>query len=169
MSKEQPQPPNPFGFTEHEKLYDQISDKRFRALLGDEATIVHKAGVDGNNYGEFMFVSLSRKAEGCCSSVTFWGMGYHEYRERWMTDHWRWYQANPLPQALAQKLTYEEVEELLKIRQEEIAPYANQTQTTQTERGKLFEMLADLTDDDGAIAEMDDLGDLWGGLSDEIG
>ena len=37
-------------------------------------------------------------------------------------------------------------------------------QDTQSERGKLFEILADLTDDDGALAEMEDLESLDGWL-----
>lgn len=63
-SKEQPQPPNPFGLTEHEKLWDQVSDERLRALIEDPATTIHKLDVDANNYGEFVFVTLSREEEG---------------------------------------------------------------------------------------------------------
>ena len=38
---------------------------------------------------------------------------------------------------------------------------------TQTERGNLFEILADLTDEEGALAEMEDLGALKGWITDE--
>ncbi len=46
---------------------------------------------------------------------------------------------------------------LLKQRQEEIAPEIRLD--TQSERGRLFEQLADLTDDDAAYSEMEDFGD----------
>jgi hypothetical protein len=41
---------------------------------------------------------------------------------------------------------------------EEISPHISDK--TQTNRGQLFEMLADLTDEDGALAEIQDLGHL---------
>lgn len=43
----------------------------------------------------------------------------------------------------------------VEARKNEILPYAEKA--TQSEAGHLFEMIADLTDDDGAIAEFDDL------------
>jgi hypothetical protein len=152
-SKEQPQPPNPFGLTENEQLWDQVSDERLRALIEDPATIIHKLDVDANNYGEFVFVTLSREADGQRHLLTFWGMGYHESRERWITKHWNWYRANPFPDTLKQQMLLEEAQELLEQRRTEIAPYLSDD--TQTSRGKLFEMLADLTDEDGAYTELE--------------
>ena len=35
MSKEQFQPPEPFAFTDHEKLWNRMSDQRLKAMLGD--------------------------------------------------------------------------------------------------------------------------------------
>ena len=166
MGKEQPQPPDPFGFTEREKLWDRISDTRFQALLTDPATTIHKIEIDANNYGEFTFVTLSREADGKRHLITAWGLGFHEYRERWIADHWHWYKANPFPETLKQRLRLEEVQELLTQRRAEIAPYL--TAETQTGRGRLFELLAEMSDDDAAISEMEDLGDLWDELSDSF-
>ena len=156
-SKEQPQPPNPFGLTEHEELWDQISDERLRALIEDPATTIHKLGIDANNYGEFVFVTLSREAAGQRQLLTFWGMGYHEGRERWITNHWNWYRANLFPDTLRQQMSLEEAQEMLEQRREEISPYLSED--TQTSRGRLFELLADLTDEDGAYTELEDLGE----------
>jgi len=41
-------------------------------------------------------------------------------------------------------------------------------QPAQSARGRLFEMLADLTDEDGALAELEDLGDAADFLDGEI-
>lgn len=60
----------------------------------------------------------------------------------------------------------EEAQELISRRREEIAPYVNQQ--PQSGRGKLFEMIADLTDDDAALTEIDDLGDFADWLGDEL-
>jgi hypothetical protein len=105
--------------------------------------------------GEFVFITVSRSEEGRQQLWTLYGLGFHDYRERWYTDEWAFYRTDPFPKTLEQRTSREEVDELLRARREEIAPYA--AKNTQTSRGKLFEMLAELTDDDGAIAEMEDL------------
>lgn len=132
--------------------------------MNDPQTTIHKAEVDSNNYGEFLFVTISRPEEERQQVLTFYAYGYHQYRERWYTEEWAWYRANPFPKTMEQHLTREEAEELLEARREEIAP--NVMAATQTKRGQFFEMIAELTDDDGAISEMEDLGDLWDELSD---
>lgn len=165
MSKEQVQPSEPFEFTEREILWDKLSDSRFRVLLDDPQTTIHKVEVESNDYGEFLFITVNRPEERRQQVLTFYGYGFHEYRERWFTDEWAWYRANPFPKMMEQNLTSEEAEELLAARREEIAP---NLAATQTKRGRLFEIIADLTDDDGAISELEDLGDLWDDLADNL-
>jgi hypothetical protein len=157
-SKERQQPADPFGFTEQEKLWDRMGEERFRALIEDEATTIHKVELAANNYGEFTFVTLSREAEGQRSLMTFWGLGLHEYRERWIADHWHWYRANAFPETLKQRIALEEAQELLEQRRAEIAPYLGDE--TQSSRGRLFELIAEMSDDDGAWAELEDLGEV---------
>jgi hypothetical protein len=93
--------------------------------------------------------------------MTFYGLGFHEARERWITKEWFWYQASPYPELLRQRLDKTDAEEMIRQRLESISPFCNQN--TQTRRGNLFELLADLTDEDGALAEMEDLEslDIW--------
>ena len=88
--------------------------------------------------------------------MTFYGLGFHEYRERWISEEWFWYQAQENLVDIQSKMTIEEVAEQLKQRLADISPYLGQD--TQTEIGWMFEQLADLTDEDGALAEMQDLG-----------
>lgn len=64
------------------------------------------------------------------------------------------------PHSLRQELTLEEVNALIQSRQADIEPEMNRT--TQTGRGRLYELLADLTDEDGALTEMEDFEDLFG-------
>ncbi len=164
MGKERPQSVDPFAFTEHEQLYDCISDGRFNEMIEDEATSIHKMEIAANSYGEFVFITLSREASGERGMVTMWGLGYHEHRERWIIDHWRWYRATQSLTTLEQQVTHEEAQELLAQRREEIAPYVSDE--SQTPSGKLFEMFADLLDEDGALAEMDDLESLFDDFDD---
>jgi len=87
--------------------------------------------------------------------MTFYGLGYHDQRDRWITAEWFWYQSEPFSETMEQKIEKEEAKELLYQRLERISPSIQET--TQTNRGKIFEILADLTDEDGALAEMEDL------------
>ena len=153
---ERPQPTS-FEFTEREHLYDQLSHARFMELLADEQTTIHAAELSENSYGAFLFVTISRPKADKRTYLTIYGLGYHEYRERWITEVWSWYEAMETPKLQAQRLTREEVEHTLSQRQEEIRPYLNQH--AQSKRGLLYEILAEFTDEDGAISELEDLGD----------
>jgi hypothetical protein len=168
MGKEQPQPSEPFSFNEREKLFNRISDNRFQMLLADGQTTIHDIQQDTNSFGEFVFVTVSRPGnrEKELEFLTFYGYGFHEYRERWLTQEWAWYQAHPCPETKEKQMSQEEAVELLQSRREEIAPYVKEN--TQTGRGRLYEIIADLTDEDGALAELDDLGYLWDQISDTL-
>jgi hypothetical protein len=154
--KEQLQPNQPFEFSEHERLYDRLSHARFEQLLRDQQTTIHAAELSSNSFGEFLFVTISRRAVEKQTYLTFYGLGYHDYRERWLTETWRWYEAMETPGLEQRRLSRAEIQQLLTQRQAEIRPYLNQD--TQTKRGKLFDWLADLTDEDGALSELEDLG-----------
>ena len=172
MSKErptaarQPTPGERFGFTRGEQLVDRVSHERLLGFLAEEGTRVHRVEESSNAYGEFLFVTLSRPDQTRRITVTFFGLGYHEHRERWLLDEWFWYVANPFPETLEQELSPDEARQRLEERRTDIQAHA--WQATQSRRGALFEMLADLTDDDGALAEMDDLGDLADWLADAL-
>lgn len=75
--------------------------------------------------------------------MTFYGLGYHEERERWITKEWFWYQAHADTDMLQQHIDKDEVRETLKRRLESIQPYIERN--TQTQRGMIFEILADRT------------------------
>jgi hypothetical protein len=149
---------NPFGFTEREKLFDRISHPRLISILENTQTVILKAEVNSNNFGEFLFVSTRRRVGEKPIYVTFWGLGFHEYRERWLDKEWSWYESAGYGDTGEQGLTREDAIARINERKAEIASEAG-TQT-QSARARLYEMLADFTDEDGALAELEDLGDL---------
>lgn len=153
----QKKPYEVFGFTEQEHLSSRIGQERLAEILTSERTSIHKVQESSNAFGEFLFVTTSRPGDRERVAMTFYGLGYHEHRERWLTDEWFWYQANVYPEMMEDQIDKDEAEELLRNRLEKITPYLGSSE--QTEYGQLFEMLADLTDDDGALAEFQDLGD----------
>ena len=144
-----------FGFSEQERLKWRVTQDRFEEILREEQTSIHRIEPSSNDFGEFLFVTTSRPADRARIGMTFYGLGYHEHRERWITDEWFWYQSEIFPELLKQKVVKEDVLEFLKARRGKIAPSVRRD--SQTERGKLFEALADLADDDSALAEMADL------------
>jgi hypothetical protein len=163
MTHEIPSTPAPkrpyeqFGFTEKEALYWRVSHDRFLSILEDEHTLVHDIRPDSNEYGEFLFVAASRPGLQDRITMTFYGLGYHEHRERWIDKEWFWYQANPYRDLLQKSISKEEAKQQIEQRLAEIRPYLGRN--TQTAFGELYEILADLTDEDGALAELEDMGE----------
>lgn len=161
MTPEQFQSPAPkrpyeiFGFTERESLYWRVTQARFDEILADKQTIIHDINPSSNDYGDFLFVTTSRPGINERLAMTFYGLGYHDHRERWITDEWFWYQTSLDAKTKQEKIKKEEAKKIIEERRDEIAPYLKDAD--QTEYGRLFEILADLTDEDGALAEMEDL------------
>jgi len=147
-----------FGFTEGEKLRWRVDQERLDEILTDENTQIHTIAESSNTFGEFLFVTTSRPGHQGRVCMAFYGYGYHEYRERWLIDEWFWYQATAHTDLLREQIPKDEAQEILQDHWAEIKPHIRLD--TQTERGRLFEMLADLTDDDGALAEFQDFENL---------
>lgn len=143
-----------FEFTRDETLFSQLHHERFLALINASETTVLRATLSTNLYGEFLFITLRHAPKRQPAQLlTFYSQGYHEQRERWIRDTWSWYQAHePEP---GTPLAKAEVQRLITERQTEIGPAIGEK--TQSKRAQFFEMLADLTDEDGALAEMEDL------------
>lgn len=151
-----------FGLTEQEAFSWRVSQERFQEIIDDKQTLIHSIKESSNNFGEFLFVTTSRVGDQRRVAMTFYSLGFHEHRERWITDEWFWYQANVYPEMMQDQIDREDAKEMIQKRLDSIRPYIRQD--TQTEYGQLFETLADLTDDDGALAEFQDLENLAGWL-----
>ena len=142
MSKERDNSPAPkrpyeeYGLNEKEALYWRVGKERFEELINDDRTLIHEINASSNSFGEFLFVTTSRPGEKGRIYMTFYGLGFHDHRERWITEEWYWYQATPYPDLLRKKLEKEEAQELIDQRKEEIKSYVSED--TQTNRGKLF-------------------------------
>ncbi len=154
MTAEHRQPDDAYGFTEREKLFDRITDRRFQEILAQPQTTIHEISLSTNSYGEFLFVSTSRPLGQGRAAITFFGLGLHEQRDRWIVDEWFWYDSTVTPERLAQSVDYETAQDILRDRRHDVDISA--AGHVQTRRGELFDTLADLTDDDGAIADFDD-------------
>lgn len=141
-----------YDLRKQERLFDRISHERFTQLLDNITTRVHLIQVSANNYGEFLFMTTSRTVEDEMYRLTFWGLGYHEYRDRWLEDEWFWYAGYTNPDVNELLVEKDDVQAQLTQRTEDIRRHS--VAHIQTQRGQFFEILADLTDDDGTIAEL---------------
>jgi hypothetical protein len=160
MSKEYPQPSHSpqeiFGFSERENLYDQVTQKRFEQILANPQTNIHEVRVSQNNYGEYLFVTVSREESGQHHTITFYGLGYHQYREQWITKSWRWYITPTFSEQIKQKLSLEQAQALIHERRDYIADEI--TDEPPSDSAILFTMFADILDEDGSLSELEDLG-----------
>jgi hypothetical protein len=153
MTPERPhwqKPYEVFDITEAEVARWRVTDEKLKEILAKPNTTIHTTKLSTNTFGEFLFLTASRDVGQQRTCMTFYGLGYHQYRECWISDDWFWYQ---LPESLVDiptKISNEEVIEQLGRRLAEISP--NLGEDTQTERGRLFEHLADIFDDDAALA-----------------
>jgi hypothetical protein len=164
MSPEHSPPPSssrkPFevyGFSEKERAQWRITKERFEEMLEEPDTLIHSIEESGNSFGDFIFVTTSRPTDRDRFFVCFYGLGYHEFRERWIVDEWYWYQERYSKELFSQKISLEDALTLLTSREENIRPYI--TKDTQTPRGELFEFLADLGDEDSALIQLQDIDD----------
>ncbi len=145
-----------FGITEAEVARFRIPDEKLREILANPHTTTHTIKLSTNTFGEYLFLTASRGTGQHRVCMTFYGLGYHEFRERWIHEEWFWYQSQASLVPIQPKISTEEIAEKLEQRRVEISPYLGED--TQTDLGQMFEQLADLTDDDAALAEMQDLG-----------
>lgn len=151
-----------FGLSDTEKLNYQLADERFRALLNDDTTHVHRILMDANSFGEYLFVTLSCEVAGQHYGLTVYGLGYHHRREQWITDMWYWHEHHRLDALFQNNLSKTFVLEQLAARRELVA--AQKTSQKTSEDALLFRLLANLTDDDGAATDIDDMGWYFLGL-----
>ncbi|MBE7512740.1 MAG: hypothetical protein HS103_07980 [Anaerolineales bacterium] len=157
MSANERQPNPCFSFTEREKLYDHVTHNRFLAIVMQPDVDIHEIKEDSNSFGEYLFVTISCRAEQPKKLYTFWGLGYHEHRERLIVDSWQWFESQRKAETLP-ALAKAEVRQQITEREDFVR--ANSTPSGQSPRAKLYELLADLTDEDGALSELDDLDSL---------
>lgn len=154
----EPGPPDPldgFGFTEDEQRLFRVSHDRFQAFLDDAATTIHRVDEAAIDAGEFLFVTLSRRAEARRDLVTFYGLGFHAARAQWVVEEWHWYRTHPGPETRKERVSREDARALLELRRTGIAPFV--TEAPAPDRG---ERLARRADADAAYAELADMEDL---------
>ena len=146
-----------FAFTETETRDERLTHERFIALLDMRGAQVHSVQINTNNYGEFLFVIVSLPApDGARLYRTFWGLGFHEARERWMSEYWRWYDSQFYARRPSHALDKTYARVLIDERRIWVLA-ESAVNTPPSARAQLFAVFAGETDDDGATTMLEDL------------
>jgi hypothetical protein len=153
-----------FAFSESETLNSQITHARFLRLLHDPDTQVLTMKESTNSYGEFLFVTVA----GVIPTVTrptlvgdgrfvltFWGLGFHDARECYLIDLWRWHEAQLVDESLPALNKVACLQEIEARRAQCEAEAA--TLPAPSSRAAAFAFFAELGDEDGALTELEDL------------
>ncbi|MCB9437312.1 MAG: hypothetical protein H6673_10030 [Anaerolineales bacterium] len=153
-------PADTFGLTDRQKLYYRVSDVWFQNILKHPDTVIHRVDLSQNDFGEYLFITVSRGVGDEQAVLCFYGLGFHEQREQWISLHWYWYAVHPYSQLTHERVALADAQALIQQRRQEITPAL--TQYTPSDRAILFTILAELTDEDNALAELDDLDEMLG-------
>ncbi len=153
-----------FAFSESEWLSDQITHARFLRLLHDPDTQVLALKESTNSYGEFLFVTVvgvmptvtrpSLAGDGRFT-LTFWGLGFHDVRECYLLDLWRFHEAQLVDEA-APALNKAQCLQQIEARRAQCQADAA-TLPAPSSRAAAFAFFAELGDEDGALTELEDL------------
>ena len=106
-----------FSFTSQEAERYQVSHDRFEVILATNETTVHQTAVEQRDFGEFLFITLSRHAK----FVIFYGLGEHRHRQRWYSNTWFWSPLQSIPAGDPQTLSKAEIKTIIHHRQQAIA------------------------------------------------
>jgi hypothetical protein len=143
---------NKFGITESENLWDKIRGFERLMQLVNKADRISQCMRSTNSYGEWRFITLWIDKE----QLTLYGHGEHDYRAMIYGDTWFICNHNDYEQDYhsgANLNIYQVTEELMREHKHD---YPKDLKSEfASDESDLFNEIADLTDDDGAISELD--------------
>jgi len=130
-------------------LYYKIPHKKFLKILKNSQ--IKKVSIDYNTYGEFMFINFIFKGHYYHS----YGLGLHEYRNRIIFDWEIWENFYSEKIEKIPNIPYEKVLEKIEKRIKDLEKIKL---LEDNESNLMYNLLADLVDEDSALVELEDLG-----------
>jgi hypothetical protein len=134
-------------FTDDENLFDKISLKRAKEIIQREDILIYSSEISYNTYGEFLFITFTYKER----IFVIYGLGEHCERERWVGD----FNINTGQEYNIRDTVPIDKEEVLKQINERAKLKKHYTYE-QSYRGELYDILADIGDEDGAASILED-------------
>ena len=139
-------------FTDDEDLFDKITLKRAKEIIQKDDVLVYSSEISFNTYGEFLFITFTF-ADLCNEERIFviHGLGEHCERERWVGD----FNINTGQEYNIRDTVPIDKGEVLKQINERAKLKKHYTYE-QSYRGELYDILADIGDEDGAASILED-------------
>jgi hypothetical protein len=134
-------------FTDDENLFDKITLKRAKEIIQREDVLVHSSEISFNTYGEFLFITFTYEEK----IFVIYGLGEHCERERWVGD----FNINTGQEYDIRDTSPIDKDEVLKQINER-AKLKKYYTYEQSFRGELYDILADIGDEDGAASILSD-------------
>lgn len=161
-------PPNIISewFPQHKSPYSgpNVSNKRMLEIIKDPNCIVAAWQFSENSFGEYWFLDIFHKAQvGLSKDLRYgpWHMSWYGLGENWNSGlyeaNWKYVNNNSWWE---ERKGYPSLDKAPIIKVLEEAAQYKPAPRKQTESQQLYSLLVELTDEDGAITEMEDLG-LW--------
>jgi hypothetical protein len=135
----------------HPGYYDKASTETILSLLNRDDVTIYESHESENDYGEFLFVTYTVGD----AWWTSFGLGYNWNRERTVLG-WESYTTSEYNRKTALNKAVV-LAEIVARHEEKQADFMAEQSKPQSRHGILYSMIADLTDEDGAMAEMQDL------------
>lgn len=148
-----------FGLADEEVRNGVVSDEWFLELIQADETALNRVAIAENDYGEFLFVTASRPNADKREVIVFWGLGLHRLHSKYVLDTWRWYypqdemQLEPTSQFQKDMLL-----DIVRARRTLLEELANSH--VQSDRGMIYQKLADLAGEEIAARQMEGLDDV---------
>lgn len=151
-------------FTEHEQLYGKLTPERILELASRPDARIKKLTHSSNNYGAFWFITIEVHEKGL---FQFYGLGDNDMSESFQRDFKEvdsTFQNSAFDYRNSQAYKFAsrpmEFEDPLQTLKDLISEHPKSNGKPETDRGRLFLHLEELTDSDDAQAFLQDHPDL---------
>lgn len=157
-------PDNAYSFlTKNEKLFERIGEEKLFKLIGDGIVVPRMCEVDDNSFGEWLFINCLVAAKPERSIMFVSKFGFHYHKEEYEMDRaYGFYTGGKIYGDSGRDITLEEVakeaDEYRTEMERNAKLYNNDEDPERKKRNDMYDLMAELGDEDGALGEMRDLG-----------
>jgi len=142
-------------FNEEENLWSSLSYDRIKEILLRPEIRVLSFSLSENSYGRFWFLTIDTKDSR--DKIVFHGLGHHELRNRYILDKFDYYCPCKFPEEKIDVLDKDTIINKLEAEYVKFKRYCQANPLERDSHDKMFEQLADMSDDDAALSMMEDM------------
>lgn len=134
---------------ENENLFNKVSYRRLIEILNKDEVNILRFTKSTNSYGSFQFINI--QINDCKEYLTFYGLGLHEYRNRYYIDEFHVYSNYNIEKNVEILDKIQVIKDLKKLYRK-IRKDTRSIKLNRTTDDVMFDQLADMADDDAVIS-----------------